>query len=61
MTQRTNPAFLTMINTALSAATLLYVVNTEHRITALETRVQIAVQLQQQARDARENREQTPR
>ena len=40
-------SLLTIINTALSAAILLYVVNTEHRLTALETRVAIALEKNQ--------------
>lgn len=44
---------LAAVNTALSAATLLYVVNTEHRITALEEKVKIAVELHKQEAEAR--------
>lgn len=35
---------LMLINTVLSAGILIYVVNTEHRITKLETRLEQAIQ-----------------
>lgn len=39
------PSLLMMINTAMTGAVLLYVVNTEHRITALETKVMVVAEL----------------
>ena len=40
---------LMMINTAMTGAVLLYVVNTEHRITALETKLTIVAEFQRHA------------
>lgn len=54
---------LMIINTAMTGAVLLYVVNTEHRITALETKVAVVAELHSQEtakRQADENRLTTP-
>lgn len=49
------PSLLMMINTAMTGAVLLYVVNTEHRITALETKVMVVAELHTAETSARRN------